>query len=282
MTKLANTMIGTINSIGRVILIGLFLASTSSPGEGLNNASPPSTALATIKEMPSFDQRDDEFNDGGLRYCGPTAAANALIWLADHGYPRLRPKVSDEQLAQKELIKQLAAFMGVHRDGSTSSGFLCGVKTYVRSQGYTPGIDHLSGQALSNGRLIAPDLALLNESMNPNTVAWLGLGIYHLDPHERKLRRISGHMVTLAGVIPAKAATGDAVGLIISDPEFPGTRLSVELAGLDAGLQVANGSRSGSASFRSLIGWTRQPSGPETTYRVLESIQSLSLEPDHH
>lgn len=280
MPKPAHAMIGTINSIGRVVLASLFLASTSVQGEGLNDASTLSAGVATIKEMPSFDQRDDEFNDGGLRYCGPTAAANALMWLADHGYPRLKPKVRDEQLAQKELIKQLATFMGVHRDGSTSSGFLCGVKAYVRSQGYTPGIDHLSGQTRSNGRLTAPDLTLLNESMNPNTVAWLGLGIYRLDPHERKLRRISGHMVTLAGTMPAKAPTGDAVGLIISDPEFPGIRLSVELRELDAGLQLANGS--GSASFHSLLGWTGRPSGPGTTYRVLESIQSLSLEPDHH
>lgn len=266
------------SAIGWAILTGLLLTSALAWGDGSNESTGITSILPALKEMPSFDQRDAEFKDGGLRYCGPTAAANGLMWLADQGYPNLRPVAGNDSLAQREMIKQLAALMGVHRDGSTSSGFLCGVKSYVRSMGYSPGTGHTSGRVASSGTRVPPDLTLLGESARNHTVVWLGLGIYRLE-QTGKLRRTSGHLVTLAGITSLAPNSRQTAELLISDPEFPGKHVPVRLVKLEDNLRLAGGANTETKSFHTLMGWTDGPKSDGTAYRILESIQTLSLEP---
>lgn len=266
-------------SIGRAVMAGLLLTSALSWGEESARSTETASILPSVKGMPSYDQRDPGFKDGGLRYCGPTAAANGLMWLADQGYPGLKPIGMDDHFSQREMIKQLANLMGIHRDGSTSSGFMCGVKSYVRSMGYSPRSVQTSGQMTSSGTRIPPDLELLGESARSNTVVWLGLGTYRVD-QSGKTRRTSGHMVTVAGITSLAPNAQRTAELLISDPEYPGRHVPIQLVKLESNLRIAGGTRTASKSFHTLTGWTNVPSSQETTYRILESIQTLSLNPN--
>lgn len=273
------TSIAQRASIGRVVIAGLLLTTTLSWGE--ESARPTGTAsiLPDLKGMPSFNQRDIGFKDGGLRYCGPTAAANGLMWLASQGYPNLKPAEMDDHLAQREMIKQLATLMGVHRDGSTSSGFMCGVKSYVKSMGYSAQTAHISGQMTSGGTQIPPDLTLLSESARSSTVVWLGLGIYRLE-QSGKIRRTSGHLVTLAGITSFTPSSEKAAKLLISDPEHPGGHVPVQLEKLENNLRFAGKTNTASGAFHTLTGIANDSGRQKTTYRILESIQTLSLAPN--
>ncbi len=279
MISLFSLKIAAIAFTLRVGLASLFLTGSLIHGEEPNEVVKTASALPALKEMPSFDQRDEAFEHGGLKYCGPTAAANALMWLADQGYPRLKPVADTDRLAQREMIKRLANLMGVHRDGSTTSGFLCGVKSYIRAMGYLPGAERSSGQVTSTGKRIPPDLALLADSTKKHTVVWLGLGTYRVDQQSGRLKRTGGHLVTLARLTTDPTTSGQAADFLISDPEFPGAHVVVKLKQLDDGLHASSSSSLGSGPIYTLTGWANRTLDPRASYRVLESIQALSLEP---
>ncbi|MCH2134780.1 MAG: hypothetical protein MK116_13640 [Phycisphaerales bacterium] len=85
-----------------------------------------------VSAMPDFDQRranDDPdkvgFPANGSMYCAPTASANALAYVATHGFPEIDPGVAAWSMQYKyndsgELILALGQEMGTTPNGGTS------------------------------------------------------------------------------------------------------------------------------------------------------------------
>jgi hypothetical protein len=200
------------------------------------------------------------------------------MWLANQGYPNLKPTADDDAAAQRVMIKQLASYMGIFREGATASGFKCGVTSYLREAGYAPKSWSVSGGISANGSRTPPDLNLLYTITSRKTLIWLGLGWYRHDPATGKYTRSSGHWVTLAGLDDRAGKDHVARTLIIADPEFPGAHQIITLTAMNVG-SLSNGiSKADAKGFFLLAKDDTRIENLESRYGVLESIQALTVE----
>ena len=81
-------------------------------------AGPPPESLDRAKDTPDFCQTDPvgKFPGNGGYYCGPVAAANALMQLATSGFPKLRPPAATGKESQIRMIHQLAGKEFMHAE----------------------------------------------------------------------------------------------------------------------------------------------------------------------
>lgn len=99
-----------------------------------------------IVHMPDFDQKRGN-GDGhsglpgnGNTWCGPTATMNALAYIAQHGYPSVRPGVADWQSQSTyddatQEIYELGTLMGT--TGTDWSGMRLGLQDRLAGQPFT-------------------------------------------------------------------------------------------------------------------------------------------------
>src|SRR6266446_4771239 len=66
----------------------------------------PSAYRAKVQNTPRFLQtdRDAGFENAGDQYCAPTAVSNSLMWLANHGYRKLKPAAESDKDTQIQMI----------------------------------------------------------------------------------------------------------------------------------------------------------------------------------
>lgn len=97
----------------------------------------PNHLLDTTQQLPGGDDyivKGEEF--GGV-YCGPTAAASCLRYLAAHGYPDL-VKEGGKELTQRELVEKLAGLMNTRRDHGTDDGDMVrALRKWIETHGGT-------------------------------------------------------------------------------------------------------------------------------------------------
>jgi hypothetical protein len=219
------------------LLVAVMLSATA--------AETPAVCTAKIAAMPDFCQTDEsgKFDNGGKVFCGPVAASNSLVWLAQNGFPKLLPpvkvksdegngsadgdsKVAAQKGAQIELIRTLGSpdFMGTEgRDGTSATRLMRGLKKYVTSHGYE--VEKLEYRGWSNINKTfkfteeKPTLEWMKENIaHPGAAAWLNIGWYKFDPTTKVYQRTGGHWITLVGYGLTEDGKPDESVLIVHDP----------------------------------------------------------------
>jgi len=111
-------------------------------GSGLVGCASPGRYVEKLKSMPDFFQADKAYGrlprNGGA-YCGPTAAANAIVWLDTRGFPNLLPAATPGPKEQFELIRTLGTpeYMKTNpTKGTGPTGIMNGVRRYCAEKGY--------------------------------------------------------------------------------------------------------------------------------------------------
>lgn len=232
---------------------------------------------------PDFLQSDPQaaLPKAGSIHCGPVAAANAFIWLAEQGFERLRPAAADRRQAQIELIRRLASadFMATDRNGRTMlPELLHGLHRHATTSGYA--LRRLEFQGLANvpsawekARVARqPQLDWLKAALDqPKAVVLAHLGWYRRSSAGDRFLRETGHHVTVVGLQPGR--------LLVHDPAryagVPPSTDVLELAAFPPGLLVHAG-----GSERS-DGWLQVclPALPDPgIVCLLENVTVLELE----
>lgn len=180
-----------------------------------------------VESTPDLPQTDPEagFIEGGQIYCGPVAVSNSLMWLADHGFDKLRPKAETEKQSQVAMVKLLAARdrMDTDDNGTGVGSVLQGVGKYVDESGYHCQTLEYQGWRPVNidcrrtARI--PSLYWMQKIIsNPAGAVWLNIGFYVYDKDFLTYKRRDGHWVTVVGYgVDSKGATDPSV-LILHDP----------------------------------------------------------------
>jgi hypothetical protein len=228
--------------------------------------------------MPSFGQRNPAFSGGGIRYCGPTAASNALMWLADHGYPKLKPQVGDAAKAQTEMIQRLANYMGTFHEGTSVDSFASGIRSYIGAAGYASRAWLHSGNRCASRVLEPPDVHVMGNLTDGKTVMWLSVGWYSLDGESKKYHRDHGHWLTLVGYGTNQCGETDSNSLVIADPEAPNGMRFVTLAALNQG-RISDGLlKTDAKGYFGIPELNAQRPGGGTGYCILETIEGMTLQ----
>jgi hypothetical protein len=186
---------------------------------GVSLFAQPASDRAKVQSTPRFLQtdRDAGFENAGDQYCAPTAVSNSLMWLANHGYRKLKPSAASEKAAQIRMIKLLADadLMNTNPEkGTDVSEVIAGVQGYIENAGYEIGQLQYSGWRPAPRDVVAgkfPDLDAVKEAIaDPHGAAWLNVGWYRYDEASGNYARSGGHWVTVVGY--------DGDDLLIHDP----------------------------------------------------------------
>ena len=148
--------------------------------------------------MPDFDQRRSVLPNNGSMYCVPTATANALAYISNHGYPDVFGGPRDWQSSSQysyvsTQLTVMGAFMGTDPDGGTGiSGWRAVTRAYVNDQpGFIVGSIHASEFVGIN------PLAMANQ-MRIGSIVMPIMGWY-VERDTHFWERNGGHMVTMWG-----------------------------------------------------------------------------------
>ncbi|MFW6162298.1 MAG: hypothetical protein ACODAJ_05970, partial [Planctomycetota bacterium] len=181
----------------------------------------PSRYLDRLGSMPDFYQADRAYGPlprGGRAYCGPTAAANALVWLDTHGFADLLPAAAPGPQDQLELIRTLGAAKYMHTHpvrGTGPAGIMRGIRHYCSTRGYAVTTEY-AGWRTESCR-VAPQPAvpwMLRSTMGASSLI-LNVGWYAADADKAvDYTRTGGHYVTVAGY----ERRDDGIFLHIHDP----------------------------------------------------------------
>jgi hypothetical protein len=247
-------------------------------GHGLAAAIPEPPSSIALEGMPSFRQRNAEFDGGGKKFCGPTAASNALMWLADHGYPNLKPPAGDKAAAQTEMIKRLAGFMGTYREGTSVASFANGIRSYLDVSGYSCKSWIYSGNSCANTTSAPPDINLVRALSSGNTVLWFSVGWYFYDESTQNYTRECGHWVTLAGYGKNREGKDDPSSFAIADPESPNAVKYVTLRMLDEGRITHGNSRANAKGYFDIVELDQTSRDKQYKYCILETIEAMTIE----
>jgi hypothetical protein len=207
------------------LLTVVSLLTISSPA--LSEGPIPGTYVKRINDIADFKQNNPKANfaEGGKDFCAPTSLSDHLMWLANHGYPDLKPKGEDAEAAQIELIKSLASdeYMGTDPSiGTSPAQIMKGLKSYVahcgyqvkslKYQGFRP-----SPEEFSTG-ISTPELDWLKAGSIAPKSCWLNIGWYDWDEKTDTYTRVGGHWVALVGYgVNAKGESSPAT-IIVHDP----------------------------------------------------------------
>jgi hypothetical protein len=212
----------------KVLTVGvLFLFKTSS-GQQIDTI--PIYYIDRIDSLPDYYQRDREFGGfplGGSMYCGPTAAANAIL-------PLLRlyncEKNSNGSITEKqqiyEIIKKLGSqsYINTGKSGSGPSQICNGLQKYFRDNGISNvEIRHFgwrdAGIVFQAGNA-PPILDSARLSLFKNDAVIVNFGWYDYNTKKNTYTRTGGHWVTLAGY-GFNGKSADSSCIIVHDPETP-------------------------------------------------------------
>ncbi len=212
--------------------------------------------------FPDLSQSDPRLGlpGDGASFCGPVAVSDWLVWLSDHGYPRLAPPGATRDERQLALVRALAGrrYMATNPTGGTGSlGLLRGLERWITDAGYRiEALEYAGWRAHdtrhSTGRR-TPDLDWLGSALRDGAAAFVHVGWYRPPTrwelaHERR----GGHWlaaVRAEGGGPGHpgGAAAEAGELWMLDPapyagSAPATE-RVRARRLDGGWLLADGDR---------------------------------------
>jgi hypothetical protein len=153
--------------------------------------------------MPDFDQKRAAFPNDGKMYCVPTATANALAYISNHGFPATFGGPKDWSRTDAamygyttERIQILATLMGTSATkGTGGAGWNAGTKFYLhvlQGQG-----NLLLFSAHASG-FVGVDPHKMSDMMKAGGVVMPIIGWYE-QPTPGTWQRTGGHLVTMWG-----------------------------------------------------------------------------------
>ncbi|MCE5321704.1 hypothetical protein LLG46_00145 [bacterium] len=180
--------------------------------------------VESTPDLPQCDPNSGFWQDGEL-FCGPAAVSNSLMWLADHGFERLSPKLETDRKSQIAMVKILSSryMMNTTEDGTLADGIMRGVDGYVTKADYRckrleyRGWRKLYGKYKSSGD-IADMKWMQGIISDPAGALWLNVGFYKHDKDSSTYERLGGHWVTVVGYGMDANGKRDPSVLIIHDP----------------------------------------------------------------
>ena len=182
-----------------------------------------------LDRMPDFTQTDPALGlpNGGRMYCAPVAAANALVWLAEHrGFARLLPirgLTTTEKVATVAKTLGEPDFMSTAPKGGTSpSRFLIGLENYTKHAGYSADISYRGRWQMPSrfgGGGDVPDYDWITEQFDDGNALWIAIGFYEEGNLTGELKRVGGHMVTIAGYGVDEHGDPESSTLILHDSD---------------------------------------------------------------
>jgi len=124
-----------------VCALALTACATAAQANWFRNYVSSSHYTAGFTQVPDLDQRRDDLPNDGAMYCVPTTALNWLAYIANHGYPFIRPgdaaqahwhspAIYDEVTGHLLLMGLLMGTDAV--DGTSGNGALAGYRSWLR------------------------------------------------------------------------------------------------------------------------------------------------------
>ncbi len=160
-------------------------------------------------DTPDYTQTDPAYGgipDGGAA-CGPTAASNAVMWLANNNYMNLAPLTADRKHDQWEVLAlNLRTEEYISGSGGAGPISMCnGLSDYIHDCGYD--YTRLEVQTWRNAGgwetdppVAKPDLDWARDGIvGPGLVQMWNVGWYTYDAVSKDYTREGGHWVTMAG-----------------------------------------------------------------------------------
>ena len=185
-----------------------------------------------LDRMPDFTQTDPALGlpNGGRKYCAPVAAANALVWLSeDRGYSRLLPI---RGLSTTEKVATVARTLGepdfmstAPKGGTSHHRFLTGLERYIEQASYNATLRYRGRWQMEDrfvDSLSAPDISWIRDQFDDGAAVWLSIGFYEEGSTPGELKRIGGHIVTVAGYGVDANGSADRDMLILHDSDDDG------------------------------------------------------------
>ena len=148
-----------------------------------------------IKDIPQYNT---EFPHDGEFYCGPVAASNVIMNLAEEGYSNITGGKN-----QVEVTKELAKFFKTDEHGSTCNNVAQGLYNFILSKGYK--IKRLEYQGLREvdrfKKATKPNIDDLKKSLEKSGIVLLDCGYYKMTLNNGKptYKREYEHWVPLVG-----------------------------------------------------------------------------------
>ena len=158
-----------------------------------------------LSSMPDFFQADRAYGPlprNGNAYCGPTAAANALVWLDTNGFGNLLPAARPGPKEQLELIRLLGTVEYMKTDpvnGSGPSQIMDGVKRYCFERGYRTLIEHAGWRTRSYRVADKPAIGWMLQRVEGTSSLVVNIGWYKAEEDGKTCTRTGGHYVTVVG-----------------------------------------------------------------------------------
>ena len=167
-------------------------------------------------DMPDFDQRRSALPNNGSMYCVPTATANALAYISNHGYPSIfggpRDWASQDQYAYvTQQIFLMGLLMGTDpSSGTTLEGWFPVAKARATSAGPF-GVSWFRANFL-----FGMDPKTLSDMMRIGAVVMPVMGWYD-NRGGGQWARDGGHMVTMWGAFNTCGTAADMF-MVYRDP----------------------------------------------------------------
>ena len=183
-------------------------------------AAPAARSVEKMAAMPDYFQADKAYGQlprGGAAYCGPTAAANALIWLDTNGFDNLHPAAAPDARDQCELIRALGSPQFMKTDpvkGTGPVGVMRGIEAYCRERGYLAAAEYAGWRTGMNRVAERPGIEWMRRGVAGKANLLLNIGWYANEKEGAIRTRIGGHWITAV----ACETQGNETWLIIHDP----------------------------------------------------------------
>lgn len=242
------------------------------------------TYAGVIGDLPNLSQRQvaSSLPGEGYAYCGPTAAANVLLWLGEHGYPNLVPTGTEGKRASA-VVRDLGRRMSTDaQDGTRPADVVGGLRNYLTSRGLSrfrigyEGYEQLDPPLSTASRLVR--LGSLRDVVKGKRFALVNVGWYDYDRVRDTYIRKGGHWLTLAGV----AQQDNRLVAFLHDPATA-TRPYVTFKRLGSGRIVGDSHRrSGPAAGQYRLKGSLSPDGVSADLALLDGVVYLDMDSPVH
>ncbi|MEM1057723.1 MAG: hypothetical protein AAGK14_00625 [Verrucomicrobiota bacterium] len=222
----------------------------------------------------------------GFAYCGPTAAANVLLWIKDHRMAevydrnqqpaRVRDRVRTFELKDAvRLVRQLGRYMDTDsKEGTPPKRLVHGLAGYFKDHGLEDCQVRYQGARPVSGKYRAlngpPRIDELRRSVGQGTFALLNLGWYVRQGQD--WIRVGGHWVTFTGWQQADGQTRLLVHDPSSRPYWKPSKLGLRLQAVPARklIDPKDGWALDASGYWRLLGPIER--APGSDYAVLEGV----------
>jgi hypothetical protein len=183
-------------------------------------AAPAARCVEKMPSMPDFYQVDKAYGllpRGGRAYCGPTAAANALVWLDVNGFGDLLPAAVPKGRDQLELMRLLGMPKFMNTDsvkGTGPVGVMRGIERYCVERGYRAVMAYAGWRTGVNRVSERPAVDWVCRNISGKANLLLNIGWYTTEEGGATRVRTGGHWITAVGYETGREKTW----LIIHDP----------------------------------------------------------------